>query len=153
MTVVDQRRVLVVDDDPGIRDLLVKILTMQDLTVDVAEDGVRAVALLTENPYAVVLLDLMMPGVDGFSILDRIGRGEILSAPVVLVVTAADRATIDRLDAQRIHGVIRKPFDPDEIARLVVACAEIKSRSSFGPMAIATMLAGGPFFALLHRLP
>ena len=148
-----QRRVLVVDDDPSIRELLEKVLTMQELTVDVADGGARAVELLTENHYAVVLLDLMMPGIDGFSILNRIGSGEVASPPVVLVVTAADRATLDRLDAQRIHGVIRKPFDPEEIARLVVACAEIKSRSPFGPMAIATMIAGGPFLALLNRLP
>lgn len=148
-----QKRILVVDDDPIIRDLLVKILTMQELAVDVAEGGARAVELLGQHHYSVVLLDLMMPGVDGFSILDRIGGGEIVSPPVVLVVTAADRATIDRLDAQRIHGVIRKPFDPDEIARLVVACAEIKSRSPFGPMAIATLVAGGPLLAFLHRLP
>jgi len=148
-----QKRVLVVDDDPSIRELLVTILTMQGLTVDVADGGARAVELLSENSYAVVLLDLMMPTIDGFSILDRIGRGEVGAPPVVLVVTAADRSTIDRLDAQRIHGVIRKPFDPDEIARLVIACAEIKSRSPFGPMAIATIVAGGPFLALLHRLP
>ena len=148
-----QRRVLVVDDDAAIRELLETILTTQELAVDLADSGERAVELLNENQYAVVLLDLMMPKVNGFSILDRLSSGELASPPVVLVVTAADRTTIDRLDPQRIHGVIRKPFDPDEIARLVVACAEIKSRGAFGPMAIATMLAGGPFFALFNRLP
>ena len=148
-----QKRVLVVDDDAVIRELLEKTLSAYELTVDVADGGERAVELLSENHYAVVLLDLMMPGIDGFSILDRIGSGEVISPPVVLVVTAADRAIVERLDAQRIHGIIRKPFDPDEIARLVVACAEIKSRSPFGTMAIATMIAGGPFLALLNRLP
>jgi len=87
MTAV-QRRVLVVDDDPSIRELLERVLTMQELTVDVADGGARAVELLAENHYAVVLLDLMMPGIDGFSILDRIGSGEVTSPPVVLVVVA-----------------------------------------------------------------
>jgi DNA-binding NarL/FixJ family response regulator len=108
--------------------------------------------LLRQYQYAVVLIDLMMPEVDGFALLDQIAGGDVVSPPVVLVITAADRATLDRLDAQRIHGIIRKPFDPEEIARLVVACAEIKSRGPFGAMALATMLAGSPFLALLNRL-
>ena len=152
MTAV-QKRILVVDDDAEIRNLLAAVLQRHGLAVDIAADGAAAADLLRESPYAVVLVDLMMPRVDGFQLLDLINGREVMSPPVVLVVTAADRSTIERLDAQRIHGIVRKPFDPEEIARLVVACAEIKSRSPFGPMAIATMIAGGPFLALLNRLP
>ena len=147
------KRILVVDDDAEIRGLLTAILQRHDLVVDVAGDGGEATELLRQFHYAVVLVDLMMPGVDGFTLLERIAGKEVIAPPVVLVITAADRASIQRLDTQRIHGIVRKPFDPDEIARLVVACAEIKSRGPFGPMAIATMLAGGPFLALLNRLP
>ena len=147
-----QRRILVVDDDAEIRNILTTVLQKHDLTVDAAAEGAAAIELLREFQYAVVLIDLLMPGVDGFALLDHIA-GRDVSPPVVLVITAADRAAIERLDAQRIHGIVRKPFDPEEIARLVVACAEIKSRGPFGPMAIATMLAGGPFLALLNRLP
>jgi len=150
---VGPKRVLVVDDDSVIREILSSVLQRHDLTVDAAADGAAAVALLRENAYAVVLLDLMMPGVDGFSVLDHLAGADLGSPPVVLVITAADRSALDRLDAQRIHGIVRKPFDPEEIARLVVACAEIKGRSPFGPMAIATMIAGSPFLALLNRLP
>jgi DNA-binding response OmpR family regulator len=149
---VGQKRILVVDDDGEIRDLLTSVLQKHDLMVDSAADGAAAYDLLREFHYAVVLVDLVMPGLDGHALLDLIASGEV-SPPVVLVITAADRAAIERLDAQRIHGIVRKPFDPYEIARLVVACAEIKSRSPFGPMAIATMIAGGPFLALLNRLP
>jgi len=46
---------------------------------------------------------------------------------------------------------VRKPFDPEELAALVVACAEIRSRNSFGTMAIATVIAGSPLLALLNR--
>jgi CheY-like chemotaxis protein len=150
---VGQKRVLVVDDDVSVRELLSSVLQQHELTVDTADGGAAAVELLRENQYAVVLLDLLMPGMDGFALLDRMAGGDVASPPVVLVLTAADRAAIARLDAQRIHGIVRKPFDPEEIARLVVACAEIKSRSPFGPMAIATMIAGGPFLALFNRLP
>ena len=146
------KRVLVVDDDAEIRHMLTTVLQQHELVADSAGDGSEAADLLRQFQYAVVLVDLMMPGVDGFTLLDLMAGGEVLSPPVVLVITAADRATLERLDAQRIHGIIRKPFDPEEIARLVVACAEIKSRGPFGAMAIATMLAGGPFLALLNRL-
>ena len=149
---VVQKRVLVVDDDAGVRDLLQSALSRCDLTVDTAATGADAVELLRQQQYAVVLLDLMMPDVNGFDILERIAGGDVASPPVVLVITGAERSALARLDPQRIHGIIRKPFDPEEIARLVVACADIKSRSPFGPMAIATMLAGSPFLALLNRL-
>jgi CheY-like chemotaxis protein len=149
---VGQKRILVVDDDVEVRGLLTAVLQKHDLTVDAAADGGAAIDLLRQFQYAVVLVDLMMPGVDGFVLLDKIAGGDVIAPPVVLVVTAADRAAIARLDAQRIHGIVRKPFDPEEIARLVVACAEIKSRSPFGPMAIATMIAGSPLLALLNRL-
>ena len=148
-----QKRVLVVDDDAEIRGLLVAVLQRHGLLIDVAADGEEAMNLLRASHYAVVLVDLMMPRIDGFQLLDLMSGPDAISSPVVLVITAADRATIERLDTQRIHGIVRKPFDPEEIARLVVACAEIKSRGSFRPMAIATMIAGGPFLALLNRLP
>jgi CheY-like chemotaxis protein len=146
------KRILVVDDDAEIRHMLTTVLQQHELVVDPASDGHEAMDLLRQFQYAVVLMDLMMPGIDGFALLDQMAGGGVLSPPVVLVVTAADRNTLERLDAQRIHGIIRKPFDPEEIARLVVACAEIKSRGPFGAMAIATVLAGSPLLALLNRL-
>ena len=149
---IGPKRILVVDDDAEIRHMLSSVLQQHELVVDAASDGSEAMDLLRQFQYAVVLVDLMMPGVDGFALLELMSGGEMTSAPVVPVVTAADRAALERLDAQRIHGIVRKPFDPDEIARLVVACADIKSRGPFGAMALATMLAGSPFLALLNRL-
>jgi CheY-like chemotaxis protein len=142
------KRVLVIDDDEPIRRLLISVLEQQSLSVDAAANGEQAISLLTEHRYAVVLVDLLMPGIDGFAILDHLARFDAHSSPVVMVVTGADRRTIGRLDAQRIHGIVKKPFDPQELARLVVACAEIKSRNTFNTMAIATML-GGPLMAIL----
>jgi CheY-like chemotaxis protein len=90
----------------------------------------------------VFMFGLFMPNVDGFTVLDSLKVDEIQGPPVVLVVTGADRKTIQRLDAKQIHGVIRKPFDVDELVNLVVACSEIKSRKPYGAMALATMLGG-----------
>ncbi len=143
------KRVLIVDDDATIRELLGSVLRRRDLTVDVAGDGKEALDLLREHSYSVVLLDLLMPNVDGFGVIDNIGSA--ISAPVVLVITGADRALIRQLDPQKIHGVVNKPFDAEDLATLVVACAEIKSRSPFEAMAISAMIAGGPFLAWLNK--
>ena len=147
---VSSKRVLIVDDDAMIRELLESVLRRRDLIVDVASDGREALALLKENSYAVVLLDLLMPNVDGFGVIENLGSA--ISSPVVLVVTGADRTLMRKLDPQKIHGVVNKPFDSEDLANLVVACAEIKSRSPFEAMAISAMIAGGPFLAWL-KLP
>jgi CheY-like chemotaxis protein len=117
--------------------------------VDEAIDGQQALALLAEHRYAVVLLDLIMPGQDGFTVLEAIHEGQVAEPPVVLVVSGADRALLRRLDASRIHGVIRKPFDPDEVASVVVACVEIRGTFRLGTMALATVIGGAPWMALL----
>jgi CheY-like chemotaxis protein len=151
MSVEQQKRVLVVDDDPVIRRLLVWTLERYSLTVDQASDGLEALALIKEHQYAVILLDLVMPVLDGFGVLTALDGPSMSSPPVVLVITGADRRSVDHLDPQRIHGVVRKPFDPEELASLVVACAEVRSRNAFGTMAIATVIAGSPLLALLNR--
>jgi CheY-like chemotaxis protein len=147
---MEHKRILVVDDDPGVRELLSSVLVEYGLTVDEAEDGEVAIALLREHRYSVVLLDLLMPKVDGFAVLEALER-ETEDLPVVLVITGAERATIAQLDSQRIHGIVRKPFDVQELGSLVSACAEIRGRSAFETMAIATIVAGGPLLALLNR--
>ncbi|HEV7485966.1 MAG TPA: response regulator [Thermoanaerobaculia bacterium] len=151
MNVEQQKRVLVVDDDPLIRRLLVATLERHSLTVDEASDGLAALALIKEHQYGVIVLDLLMPLLDGFGVLNALDGPSMTSPPVVLVITGAERQTVDHLDPQRIHGIVRKPFDPEELASVVVACAEIRGRNSFGTMAIATVIAGSPLLALLNR--
>ena len=143
------KRVLIVDDDPTIRELLGVVLRGRELVVDEATDGREALDLLKESSYAVVLLDLLMPNVDGFAVLQDLDSA--ISRPVVLGMTGADRSLLKQLDPQRIHGIVRKPLDPQDLADLVVACAEIKSKSAFETMAISAMIAGGPFLAWLNR--
>jgi CheY-like chemotaxis protein len=146
---MSSKRILIVDDDAGTRELIGSVLRRRELTVDEAEDGVEALELLKEHRYAVVLLDLLMPNVDGFGVIENLETA--ISTPVVLVITGADRSLIRKLDPQRIHGVVNKPFDAEDLATLVVACAEIKSRSPFEAMAISAMIAGGPFLAWLNK--
>jgi CheY-like chemotaxis protein len=147
LTIDQHRRVLVIDDDAEIRHMLAAALRRKALVVDEAMDGAEAIELLRENRYAVVLLDVMMPVVDGFGVLDAIDHES--NPPIVLVVSGADRRVLDQISSAKIHGIIKKPFDPLEIADVVSACAEIRGRSAFETMAYATMLTGAPLIALL----
>ncbi len=151
MNAEQQKRVLVVDDDQVIRELLVYVLRRHSLIVDEAREGREALELIKENQYAVILLDLLMPVLDGFGVLDVLGGPGLPSPPVVLVITGADHHQIDHLNPRLVHGIVKKPFDPEELAAVVVACAEIRGRNTFGAMAIATVLAGSPLLAWLDR--
>jgi CheY-like chemotaxis protein len=148
MTSEQRRHVLIVDDDLAVREILSTALQQKSLSTDSASNGADAIRLLRENTYAVVLLDIVMPGVDGYAVLDAID-GTSVNAPVVLVVSGADPAILQQLDSRRIHGLVRKPFEPHEVANVVAACAEIRGRSAFETMAYATMISGAPLIAFL----
>ncbi len=141
------RRVLVIDDDADVRRILVAAVRQKSLDIDEASDGREAIALLAEHRYSIVLLDLMMPNVDGFGVLDAMA--DAANPPIVLVVTGAERPLLDRIDSRMIHGIVKKPFDPMEIADIVAACVEIRGRSAFETMAYATVMASAPLIALL----
>src|SRR5688572_249923 len=144
------KRVLVVDDDFEMRRLLVGVLRQRSLDADEAADGKEAIDLLREHRYSVIVLDLLMPVVDGFAVLEMMESENLQPPPVVLVLTGADQRITETLDPQRIHGIVRKPFDVFEIASIVVACSEIRSRGSLETMALA-MISGAPLLDLLRR--
>ena len=110
-------KILVVEDDPGVQTLLIRILTRQGFAVDCSGDGVEALDRLAAAPYDVVLLDLAMPRMSGADVLCRLeehGRADILSR--IIVVTAASVKEVTKL--QRV-AVIRKPFDLHELMRAI----------------------------------
>ncbi len=117
-----QARVLVVDDEPAIRALVAKIVERAGLEVEVARDGAEAIDKLEARPYEVIVLDLMMPNVDGFGLIDYI-RERRAPRPAIIVVSAGEPAALRQLDGALVHSVIRKPFDIDVLGDLVAAAA------------------------------
>jgi CheY-like chemotaxis protein len=115
-------RILVVDDDLAIRNLLCAVLRRRGLEVEPAENGAEALAKLAERPYAVILLDLMMPLVDGHLFLQRLAELQLDPRPVVLVISASDESDFRKLERGSVSAIIRKPFDIMELADLVSAC-------------------------------
>lgn len=92
------------------------------VTCDRAADGAEALRLLAERRYAAMLLDLMMPGVDGFAVLAELRRrGD--RTPVV-VVTAIDRSLIARVPVQQVVAILPKPIDAEQLRATLLAAIE-----------------------------
>jgi DNA-binding response OmpR family regulator len=123
-----ERRVLVVDDEPAIRALVAKIVERAGLPVDSARDGAEAIARMNECRYAVVVLDLMMPNVDGFELVEHI-RMRYEARPAIIVISAGESATLRRLDGSMVHSIVRKPFDIDVLGDLISAAAGVDKAS------------------------
>ena len=115
-------RVLVADDDQAIRQLVCTIVKREGLEVDCAADGAEAIEKLQENEYAVILVDLMMPRVDGFGVIAHLKKHPPTYKPVVLVVTAYADQTFKKVDPNVVTGVIRKPFEVAEVGNVVRLC-------------------------------
>jgi two-component system phosphate regulon response regulator OmpR len=108
------KRLLVVDDDPKLRDLLNRYLTAQQFEVGLAVDGASLNRLLQRETWDLIILDLMLPGEDGLSIMRRL-RGANLRTPVIILTAKGD-------DVDRIVGLemgaddyLPKPFNPREL--------------------------------------
>jgi len=113
-------RVLVVDDEPAIRALVAKIVERAGHPVDVARDGAEAIEKIEAAQYSVVVLDLMMPNVDGYALVDFLKTREGVR-PAIIVISAGDTASLRRLDGSVVHSILRKPFDIDVLGDLVSA--------------------------------
>ena len=118
-----EKRVLVADDDPAIRQLLCTLIKRQKIAADCVGDGAEAIELLSQHRYAVILLDLMMPKVDGFAVIDYLSKhSDRESKPIVFVVTAYADQRFKEVDSSIVAGILHKPFDVADIGGLIRQC-------------------------------
>jgi CheY-like chemotaxis protein len=117
-----EARVLVADDDQSIRQLVCTILQREGLEVDCVADGQEAIDRLEEHQYSVILLDLMMPRVDGFGVAAYLRDHPPSNKPVVLVISAYADQKFKEVDPDVIAGVLRKPFEVADLGSLVRLC-------------------------------
>jgi len=110
--------VLVVDDDPAIRGLVADALRDEGYTVDLAAHGREALEAMRARRPATVVLDLMMPIMDGFTFMEAC-HNEQLCDEVPIVVISAVHDAIERIQDVPMHACIAKPFDLDELIRTV----------------------------------
>jgi DNA-binding response OmpR family regulator len=118
----ERYRALIVEDDPAIRRLVEKLLTRKQVDIDIAHDGRTAVEKLRQHHYSVLILDLMVPELNGFEVIEFLKR-ENLRIPVV-VVSAVSQQALSRLDLDVVKLVISKPFDVEDFTKSVLALCE-----------------------------
>ena len=116
-------RVLVVDDDPSIRLLCRVNLEAAGLVVEEAPDGIAAVEAALESPPDVALLDVMMPGLDGWEVAERLSASERTANVSVVFITALTGEAARERARELGATYISKPFNPLELAAIVERAA------------------------------
>ena len=112
--------ILIVDDEPSARETLVSMLEGGDYQLELAEDGFQALQLLEHLPADLILLDVMMPGMDGFEVCRRIrSTPNLAEIPIVILSALDDRASLLRGIESGADDFLNKPVDRYELAARV----------------------------------
>lgn len=109
----DHRTILVVDDEVDILDFVTDTLSEAAYTVRTARDGESALAAVADQSPDLILLDLLMPRMDGYAVLAHLRHNSLEHIPVV--VMSANRADPQELRARGASAFLPKPFDLDEL--------------------------------------
>jgi FixJ family two-component response regulator len=126
---MSDRSVLIVDDEKNIRLTLSLALEKLNLPVDTADSGKDALKKLAEKSYALMLLDLRMPGIDGMEVLRRV----LEIRPEVKVVIITAWGSIEAaVEAMKLGAVdfLQKPFDAEEVRNLVASLLDRGTQES-----------------------
>jgi CheY-like chemotaxis protein len=112
------RSILVVDDDPAIRDVVTDILELSDYRVMTASNGAEALDRIRAQPPAAVLLDLMMPVMDGWEFMERCRRRlPCAGLPIAIMSAAHDAASA--ASQLGVQGYLTKPFELEAVLAVV----------------------------------
>ncbi|WP_157263440.1 response regulator transcription factor [Azohydromonas aeria] len=124
-------KVLVVDDEPNILISLEYLMKREGYEVHVARDGLQALEVLRRERPALVLLDVMMPGKNGFEVCQELRGDEALRGTRVLMLTAKGRDTdVAKGLAMGADAYVTKPFSTAELAQQVRALLQAPAREA-----------------------
>ena len=114
-------KILVIDDDSTVRRLVTDVLELEGFEVQTAEDGFAGLRAIEASMPDCVVLDVMMPGIDGHSVLQRIrsGGGPGRHLPVVMLTAAAGDDQAWRAWTEGVDYFLSKPFEPEELLRFL----------------------------------
>ena len=118
---------LVVDDNEANRDMLGRRLERQGYRISTAADGHEALKLVSQEPFDLVLLDIMMPGIDGYAVLERMKRDPHLRHIPVIMISALDELQgVVRCVEIGAEDYLSKPFEPTLLRARIGACLDKK---------------------------
>lgn len=132
-------KVLVVDDEPGVREMLTDALVMQGYTVKAVTDGFEALKELRSAEFDLVVSDINMPKIDGYEMLERMRKvGD--ATPVILLTARGEKADLARGFRTGADDYVTKPFGLEELSLRIEAVL----RRTFGSESGANVLECGP---------
>jgi two-component system OmpR family response regulator len=135
----ERPKVLVIDDEPGVRELISEALSLSEINAAQAADGLEALSLLRRERFDLLILDINMPKLDGLMLLEKL-RTEGMSVPVLMLSARADKADINQGLRIGADDYLTKPFSLEELVLRVKAIM----RRSKGEVAEVKVLTCGP---------
>ena len=126
-------RILVVDDDQVIQQLLKVNLELEGYAVEVASDGEEALVLFDRFQPDLVLLDIMMPKLDGWEVARRLAGTAGGPVPIVLLSARAQESDVQKGTDLGVAAYVTKPFDPIQLLHLVAGIIAQQDRGAATP--------------------
>ncbi len=117
--------ILIVDDNEMNRDLLSRRLTRQGYKVSIASNGVEALEAVRSQKFNLMLLDVMMPEMNGYQVLEQLkANGELNAMPVIMISALDEQESIERCLELGASDYLTKPFNPMQLKTTVVGLLE-----------------------------
>ena len=113
------KRLLVVDDDAAMLRLFQLLARREGLECDVAANGSEAVSALKTGSYSLMFLDIMMPRIDGWGVLDYLRTHATARVPSLFIITSYVDLTVSAADRELVSGIIYKPIDATDMSALM----------------------------------
>jgi two-component system alkaline phosphatase synthesis response regulator PhoP len=120
-------KIMVVDDEPDLVRLVQFRLEREGWDVVTATDGLSAISLIVDEKPDLIFLDVMMPGMDGFEVLEQIRttRG-VQKTPVIMLTAKGTTTDLEKARSLYVQHYIIKPFDPDKLVERAKKILDIK---------------------------
>ena len=118
---IKDKKVLIIEDDPFIADVYVLKLESEGYDVETAEDGILGLEKLKKKKYDIILLDILMPNMNGFKVLEQIKMNpEVSKTPVVILTNLSQKKDIQKgLDLGATDYIIKTKFTPTEVVKTI----------------------------------
>ena len=124
-----QPRILVVDDENGVRELISDVLHLESFHVTTASDGLEALGLLRKSDFDLMILDVSMPKMDGFTLLEKL-REEKNAIPALMLSARNDRSDVTTGLRSGADDYVTKPFGIEELVLRVKSILRLTLESS-----------------------
>jgi len=127
----EQPLILIVDDDPDIREGISAVLETREYRIATANDGLQCMELIREETPELLILDMMMPRMDGFAVIRELRADpQYAGLPIIILTTVIEDAAYRRYEletgiAMDVQAYIEKPAPPDELLRRVSAIVDL----------------------------